>query len=408
MYNNLDIAFLGGLFPKEKEAEILKNSIGSIQNAANNLQWELVRGLDANLEKPVKIFNSLFIGSFPKRYKKMTIDTYNFSHFLGNSEDINVGFLNLPGIKNFSRYRSLKLYLKKWALSKTNKKKVIIAYAMTATFTHLLEYVKKVNGDVKTCLIVPDLPQYMNLSSGRNKIYNSLKNIEIKHINSNMKYIDSYVLLTKYMGQKLNVSVPSVVVEGVSTNLFEGIKHIPPKEGIKTVLYSGGLNERYGIVNLVRAFEKLPEENFRLIICGSGESEEVIQKASNRDKRIIFKGLLKREEVLQLQKSSTILVNPRANNEEYTKYSFPSKIMEYLSSGTPVIAYKLDGMPEEYNDYIYPIKDGFDGLFITLKQVLSKEEQELYNKGQKAMEFVLTQKNSEKQTNKILKMVNGL
>ena len=38
-------------------------------------------------------------------------------------------------------------------------------------------------------------------------------------------------------------------------------------------------------------------------------------------------------------------VNPRQNNEEFTKYSFPSKTMEYLASGVPVVAYKLDGIP---------------------------------------------------------------
>ncbi|MFC4354211.1 glycosyltransferase [Chryseomicrobium palamuruense] len=408
MYTNLDIVFLGGLFPKEKEDEILGNSIGGIQNAANNLQWELVMGLNSNLEKPVKIINSLYIGSFPKRYKKIVIDTYNFSNYTDNRDNINVGFLNITGIKNISRYITLKPYLKDWALSTSNKKKIIIAYAMTSTFTHLLEYVKKVNSDVITCLVVPDLPQYMNLSGNRNYIYNNLKKVELKLINRNMEYIDCYVLLTNYMRQALNINVPSVVVEGISTNIFDKVDYIPQKEGIKTVLYSGGLNEKYGVVDLVKAFEKLPANNYRLIICGSGEAEEVIRRACKRDKRIIFKGLLKRDEVLQLQKSSTILVNPRPNNEEYTKYSFPSKIMEYMSSGTPVIAFMLDGMPKEYGDYIYPIIEGKDGLFLTLDKTLSKSEKELYEKGSKAKEFVLSQKNNVKQVEKILNMINKL
>ena len=99
----------------------------------------------------------------------------------------------------------------------------------------------------------------------------------------------------------------------------------------------GGLTKKYGVIELLNAFERLQDENCRLVICGSGDAENDIIEASNRDRRIIFKGLLPRKEVLSLQKSSTILVNQRSNNEEYTKYSFPSKIMEYLSSGTPVV-----------------------------------------------------------------------
>ncbi len=407
MYN-FDVVFLGGLFPKETETEIVENSKGSIQNAANNLQWEFVKGLDASLQNPLRIINSLYIGSFPKRYTKMVIDTYNFCHLNSNSKDINVGFLNITGIKNFSRYYSLKPYLKTWAVSRNDRKKIIIAYAMTSTFTHLLRYVKKLNKDIVTCLIVPDLPQYMNLSSHKNMIYTVQKNIEIKCIQHDMEYIDSYVLLTKYMSQALNINVPYVVVEGIATNSFDDVGCIPQEKGVKTILYSGGLTKRYGVLDMIHAFEQIPEVNYRLIICGSGDIETEVINASNRDKRIIYKGLLKRDEVLQLQKSCTVLINPRPKNGEYTKYSFPSKIMEYMSSGTPVIAYKLEGIPEEYYEHIYMVNDDKGGLFGTLKDVLCKDEQELFRKGQIAKEFVLTQKSGEKQGEKILQMLNHL
>ena len=134
----------------------------------------------------------------------------------------------------------------------------------------------------------------------------------------------------------------------------------------------------------------------------------VAYKLSKAIKEATKKGLLKRDEVLQLQKSCTVLINPRPKNGEYTKYSFPSKIMEYMSSGTPVIAYKLEGIPEEYYEHIYMVNDDKGGLFGTLKDVLCKDEQELFRKGQIAKEFVLTQKSGEKQGEKILQMLNHL
>ena len=407
----MDIIFLGGLFPKDKEDEIINNSIVSIQNAANNLQWEFVNGLDMNLSKPIKIVNSLYIGSFPKRYKKMFIKTYNFNHSNHISHDVNVGFINLPLIKNYSRYKSLISHFNKWSLEDSTSIKVVIAYAMTITFTHLLRYVKKLNRNIITCLIVPDLPQYMNNSYKMQPIYTFAKNIEIALIKHDLKYIDSYVLLTEYMKELLNISVPYVVIEGISTRLFDDIKMSNQKNNIKTILYTGGLNEKYGVIKLVKAFEKLENQDCQLILCGSGDAENYIIKAANRDSRIIYKGLIKREDVLALQKSATVLVNPRPNNEEYTKYSFPSKNLEYMSSGTPVISYKLDGMPSDYDEHLYLIMDDLvddEALYNKLKEVVELPDELLREKGLRARKFVMEEKNCVYQTKKILDMITKI
>lgn len=98
-------------------------------------------------------------------------------------------------------------------------------------------------------------------------------------------------------------------------------------------------------MNLIDAFQQIKDPNYELRICGVGDSEDAIKAAAQKDERIHFWGKLPREQVLEWQSKATVLVNPRQNNEEFTKYSFPSKTMEYLSSGVPLVAYKLDGIP---------------------------------------------------------------
>lgn len=407
----MEILFLGGLFPKETENEIINNSIGSVQNAANNLQWEFAKGFEENLNNSTTILNSLYIGSYPSRYKKMRIITYNFSLNLDKSTATNVGFLNISGIKIVSRYLSLKPFVKDWISSKIYSKKVIIAYAMTPTFTQILEYAKKIDKNITTCLIIPDLPQYMNLSKKEKNLYKLLKNIEIGFIKKNMKYIDCYVVLTKHMLEILDIKKQNVVIEGISTDIFNNTSDDfdPNLDKLKTVLYTGGLNEKYGVVDLIRNFEMLDNDNYRLIICGTGDSEKTIYEASKRDNRIIFRGLLKRDEILKLQRNATVLINPRRNNEEYTKYSFPSKILEYMSSGTPVLAYMLDGIPNEYRDYIYIIDSNEENaIYSALKIVLEKKDEDLYEKGRRAKEFVLNEKNRKRQCSKILDMIESI
>lgn len=399
---DLDVLFLAGLFPKEKEKEFRENSIGSIQNAANNLQWEIAEGLSSNLNKELLILNSPYLGSFPNKYKKIRIENFNFSHN-GSSSNYNIGYFNLPGIKQLSRYHSIKPYVRKWALNGLENK-VVIAYAMTSTFTHILKYIKEINPKVTTCLIVPDLPEYMRTAEEKSLLYSIYSKFNIHIIKKDMKNIDNYVLLTEAMNEKLQLNVPYVVVEGMSTTTFKNLD--VPKKTRKTVLYSGGLEKEYGIINLIDSFSKLDNADYELIICGSGTCEEQIKEKIKYDKRIIFKGLVERKEAQKLQLSATLLVNPRPDNHDFTKFSFPSKILEYMSSGTPVLAYTLKGMPVEYESYIYSIPKVKDGLYLSLKSTLEKNEEELNNFGLLAKEFVLQNKNSIVQTKKILDMFN--
>ena len=110
--DKLDILFLGGLYPKEKYDEIFSKSKTGIQNAANQHQWNIVEGLDKNLGYPINLLNVMFIGSYPKKYSDMYINSYKFSHTKG-ANDYNVGYLNLSFIKQFHIGYSTKKSIKK-------------------------------------------------------------------------------------------------------------------------------------------------------------------------------------------------------------------------------------------------------------------------------------------------------
>lgn len=170
-------------------------------------------------------------------------------------------------------------------------------------------------------------------------------------------------------------------------------------------MYSGTLQIKYGIIQLLEAFNFIKDEDYSLLICGDGEAKEEVIKACKIDKRIIYLGSIERDKVLLLQKSCTLLVNPRQNNDEYTKYSFPSKIMEYLQSGTPVLAYKLDGIPDEYDDYIFYVSDNSPySLSLEIMRISSMSNEKMYEIGQKSKKFIQSDKNHIVQSEKILEM----
>ena len=167
------------------------------------------------------------------------------------------------------------------------------------------------------------------------------------------------------------------------------------------------LEEKFGIPVLLEAFGKIKDENVKLVLCGTGDAQELIAKKQLEDNRIIAPGRVDRKKALALQRGATVLVNPRQNNEEFTKYSFPSKNLEYLSSGVPVVAYKLDGIPDEYDDYInYPADDSAEAMCNELERLLGMTDEERKAVGQRAKEFVLGTKNKVQQTKRIIDFLN--
>jgi glycosyltransferase involved in cell wall biosynthesis len=396
----IKVIFLGGLFPKEIKNEIESKSIGVVQYAADALQWAIVDGLDLHT-KNLRIVNLPYIGSFPIRYKDVRTKSFGFSHCKG-ADDINVGFVNLPLYKLYSRYHKAKEALKSVL---HNDNEVILIYAIHTPFIKAAVDLKKKNPSLKICLIVPDLPEFMGGSDSI--LHKFLKREEKKILDKLLKKVDTFVLLSKYMNKALNVGVrPWVRVEGIFNTMDTVINE--EKEGFKTLLYSGTLAKRYGILNLLEAFSMIKDKNYRLWICGDGDAKDELVAMSKKDARIYYFGQITRNDVLKLQKRATVLVNPRTSEGEYTKYSFPSKTMEYLVSGTPCIMHNLPGIPKEYFDYCFISETQTSlGLYQTIVSVCERNQSELNEFGERAKCFIIKNKSPEKQCGKIYKMLKN-
>ncbi len=129
----------------------------------------------------------------------------------------------------------------------------------------------------------------------------------------------------------------------------------PLHEQKKTIVYTGSLNQYSSIELLLEAFSKINDQNLRLIVAGDGERENSVIDAMKLDTRISFLGKITNGEAIQLQHEADVLVCPRIPDDFVTKYTFPSKIMEYLATGNKVVAFHLQGIPQEYDAFlIYP------------------------------------------------------
>lgn len=394
-------AMVSMLIPKEYEETFLRDGKKTMQDAASVLQWHIYNGLCENLGTKIPLFNILPCGSFPQYSKKVFVPKFSF-----DQEGKNLGFCNIKLIRNVFRTETLKSMLYNWCCS-DQEPKTLFVYTLSHPILSAVAAIKRHFPEVRVCAIVADLPDMSNLSSDKSLIHRIFATYRAKKSYARLSAVDYFALLTKHMAEYMSLYQPYCVMEGIATAQDEFSEPAYDSE-IKTVFYGGTLHRRFGVLHLLEAFQQITEQNYRLILCGTGDCEEEIKMAAEKDCRIQFYGQKPRAEVLKLQAQSTVLVNPRQNNEVFTKYSFPSKNLEYLSSGIPVVAYKLDGIPDEYDEYILYV-EGNDAESLTRKiiETCEKTSQERKAIGMKARDFVTKQKNQTIQTGKILALLNG-
>ena len=172
------------------------------------------------------------------------------------------------------------------------------------------------------------------------------------------------------------------------------------------LLYAGGLYEKYGVKKLINAFLALESNDFQLHLYGWGDLEQYIKSCEVKHNNIKFFGVVPNSEIVKLLPECTLLVNPRPSSLELSKFSFPSKTLEYMLSSTPVVTTKLQGIPEDYFPYLYFFEDESElGIKKTLEKLLSLPKEELNKKGEYASDFVLKHKSNMNQAKKIVEFL---
>lgn len=397
-----DILFLSRTIPDCVDETVRAKMQKTMDDAAIAWQNHILYGIDSITNNSVTMANYLPVKSWPKYYRDPFIKMFTFSHN-GVSTDVNLPFCNIQFAKRFFQKISLIKYVKKWAITDTEKEKIIIAYSLYPEFVEAIATVKKVNPKIKSCSIVLDLPKYCILTekiSFYSKLYLMWSEKQAKRY---IKSIDSFALLTKHMAKALSVE-KFTVIEGIASDEFKIIKDysiLTPK----VIFYAGTLHRRFGVLELLKAFSLLPDKDCELWLCGYGDAIKDITASAVSDHRIKFLGQKKRSEVLELMSQASIIVNPRTSDESFAMYSFPSKNLEALSTGIPFIGNKLPGIPDEYDKYINYPSDSSPETMQRLFSAIFDDYNPFLQKALDAQKWVFKQKNSLVQAKKILELI---
>lgn len=318
-----------------------------------------------------------------------------------------IPILHIPFLKQVFSFLYSFLFTLYWAIKHLGQDKVIICSVM-----RLYQYIPvQLAMKFFTCTKVTvacDVPWMTLLQVSNTHTRLSYKTrLSIALSKKVCASFDLYILLTEAMNSILNPNQkPHIVIEGFSDVTMKKVANeLALKNKKDVVMYAGGLNEAYGILNLVEAVKKSSNPDIELWLFGNGDLSQILQQETNS--RIKYFGGRSNKEVVQAEIEATLLINPRPTTGEYTHYSFPSKTLEYMASGTYTLTTQLAGIPSEYYNYC-GIIDDFDtsGIQHAIEATLTLGRQELHHRGMQGKMFVLTQKNNVVQTAKVIDFIN--
>lgn len=316
-------------------------------------------------------------------------------------------FLNIKIIKQICLFIFGQFYVLGWIFKNIFKEKVLIVDGFYPIISTVAIVLCRLFGIFITTFYTDIVMYDVNDVVKEN---DSVRSIIKKVINIgdviNRKLTKAFIFLTKQMNNVVNHKNKPFLVVDCLVDSKKTIDKEKKCNKIKAFLYAGGLNEKYGVKLLIDSFINWNNGKYELWLCGDGDLVSYINSLNN--KFVKYYGVLLNNQVLELEKKAMLLINPRFTNEEYTKYSFPSKNMEYMLSGTATLTTKLPGMGEEYNSYLYFFeKENLNG-FIEKYEFISKiSAQELNKKGKEAQKYVLKNKNNIIQANRIVAFIRN-
>lgn len=401
----MNILYIGRFYPKGILETIVSDTNGKVGFSNHNFEMSIIKGLSSQEAVNLRVLSAPMVYSYPHNNKKAIIKPIEY-----NEDGVHyrsIGFCNIAGINLFTIKRSLTKAiiqeLNSFAEAEVN---VIVNTPSLILSSALFDAAKYSQKRITTTLIVPDVPECMVEMSGSKSLKTRLVEILNKRTAAlSMKY-DKYVYLTEAMNDFYHAANDKyMVMEGLldenrAAQIYQPLKSPINKE---IILYTGTLRRIFGIMRLIEVFEQGQFENAELWICGSGECATEIKQCASRNKQIIFYGLVDSKTALNLQSKATILANPRTAEGRYTKYSFPSKTIEYLLAGRNVIMNRLPGIPKEYDDYLYyPTDDSTDAWITKLREVMDMNPTDRINMCEAARRFILSKKSANNQCRRII------
>lgn len=319
-------------------------------------------------------------------YENIKVSIYSSS--LNYGERQKKSNLELIGIKGSTKRATFKNFNNLIGSNKDTRK-IVIFYGYDLIKNIYLLYIKQKHRLIMLSFI---FDTHIGAIEKFHYIKKFISNIYFKIAIGFLKFLDGYILFQEDAVKELNLKKPYYITKpGINKSTIEGHTHdiSNQKTSNFTMSYLGSLMPYNGISELVHTFAMYDDADLRLRIFGTGKLRKEVIDYSKKDDRIYQGGLIDQNEIEEELKNADLLLNLR-NPEHYVcKFAYPSKLIEYMGTGIPVLSTNLK-FDDEIHECLYVINK-LDPSEIYNKIVSIKEDsiENKRRKTQKAKEYIL-------------------
>lgn len=389
--------FLGSVTSRDMIETLSGRSI-----AGNKMQVNVLENLIIYADIKIDAISNLSIAAFP--HDKTVYAKKRTIKLTDELSTIQIPFLNLPVIKqvwqSFSIYHQAKKILKK------DKECIIFTYNLFPQQGLPLMWLKKKFG-CKVVSLLADLP--IDEDNGRKGISKILRIVFDGLTKKVILTCNNLIVLNENAIHQYAPSANYIVVDGGVDLKEHDLNLNTAKSKIKNIIYSGGLVEYNGIINLIDAMNYVRDKSIELHIYGGGLLEKYVAKKANELQNVKYFGKISNDEMRRKQSGAWLLINPRPVDDPIALVTFPSKIFEYMLSGTPVLTTKLNGFTEDYFDKMFFVKNNDSKIMADkINEIALMNNTELTEMAKTAQSFVVENKSWEKQTQLIYEFIKSI
>ncbi len=286
-----------------------------VSTATNNWQYQLVSNISNNVTS-ISVISYVSEKSWPFGKLFPKIESKDLENtFISDT----ISYINLPLIREFSIYLNVKKVLKNKSIYNT------------------FDYIMTFNSLLRNNLI----NKYINRNTNRISISitGDGKISEISKISIIQNY-NSYLNSKKTYKYFFQGGVPSIKV----SDLYDF-------NNSKIIVFTGTFTNLTGIEKFAMQFGNLNIKDLQLHIYGRG-NVEYLNSLANKYKNIKIFGYVSTEVLNKAMNEAFAFVNPRNELEESSQNTFPSKLLEYVSFGKPIISTYSSSLDDNFNNLL--------------------------------------------------------
>ena len=295
---------------------------------------------------------------------------------------VNIGALKILTLGVSSAWAVLR-----WGLRNRGRKRVVMTYNLNAPPAFFVAPVCRLLG-MDFVPFVGDIYVPGEVVSN-----NWLKRLEFQLQRRAVAKADGLVVCNKTIIEEFAPGREHVLIEGGVPESFAR-SFRPSSEGRGFhVVFAGQLTDLNGVQLLLDAIEMADSPDLRVTVLGAGPMAADVRRDALTDLRIDFRGLVSHEEVLEVYKSADLLLNLRSTDYETHKYVFPSKVVECLATGVPLLSTRTGHIESEFGDFVFLLDEETPRALVRAIEFISRLDPEARaNFGRAAQQHVLRHK----------------